>query len=240
MVGGIVAFFSSVDALADATPVVIAVAATAGGTLLVFGPWLWRMTDELAAERRERIRTQEREEISAHLHDSVLQTLALIQRTDDPKRMITLARGQERELRNWLYGQDRVGEPDGLREALEAVAVRTEQLHDVPVDIVVVGDAAMSDATRAMAQAAAEATGNAARHSGAGKVSMFAEVGEDGIDVFVTDQGKGFEPDEVAEDRRGLRESIVARMARHGGVATVTTAAGEGTEVHLHLPKEPT
>jgi signal transduction histidine kinase len=239
MVGGVVAFFGSVDALADITPVVVAVAATAGGTLLVFGPWLWRMTDDLTMERRERIRTQERAEISAHLHDSVLQTLALIQRSDDPRRMVTLARGQERELRTWLYGRADGREPDGLRSALESVAARTEQLHDVPVEIVVVGDVPTTDAIRAVVQAAAEAAGNAARHSGASKVSIFAEVGPDGVDVFVTDQGKGFVVADVAEDRRGVRESIVARMIRHAGEATVTSSPGEGTEVHLHLPREP-
>jgi signal transduction histidine kinase len=237
LVGGIVGFFASVEALSDATPVVIAVSATAGGTLLLFGPWLWRMAGELTDERRERIRSQERAEISAHLHDSVLQTLALIQRSDDAKRMVTLARAQERELRSWLYGGPQSG-PDGFRAALEDAAARVEGLYDLPVEVVVVGDTPLTGGLRAVIHAATEAANNAARHSGAQRISLFAEVLPSGIDVFVTDQGRGFDPAAVPKDRRGLTESIVARMKRHGGSATVSSAAGEGAEIHLHMPLE--
>jgi signal transduction histidine kinase/phage shock protein PspC (stress-responsive transcriptional regulator) len=216
---------------------VVAVAVTGVGLTLVFSPWIWRLAKDLSSERRERIRQEERAEMAAHLHDSVLQTLALIQRTDDPKRMVTLARSQERELRTWLYERSPdVGE--NLTTLLRSTADRVEADFDIPVEFVNVGDVVADEGIRALAAAAGEAITNAAKHSGADRISVYAEVSDDGIDVFVADHGKGFDPDTVDGDRRGIAESIVGRMERHGGSVEVTSEPGEGTEVHLHLNKE--
>jgi signal transduction histidine kinase len=232
MLAGVSLFVASLDRFEIIAPIVIAAAMAAIGFMLVFGPWAWRVTAELAAERRARIRFEERSEMAAHLHDSVLQTLALIQRADDSKKMVTLARAQERELRAWLFG----GSPDGnetLRTAIQSAADRVEAGYDVPVEVVLVGDHPIDEATTAIAQAAAEAMANAARHAKVHHVSVFVEATPAAVDVFVSDQGDGFDLATVPHDRRGIGESIRGRMARIGGTATITTAPGEGTEVHL-------
>jgi signal transduction histidine kinase len=174
--------------------------------------------------------------MAAHLHDSVLQTFALIQRTDDPKKMVTLARSQERELRSWLFDEEAT-DTQTLRGALADAANSVEEAHDVPVRIVVVGDSSLpSDKQAALVGAATEAMLNAAKHSGADRVSVFAETNDGTVEVFVTDQGKGFDVDGVDDDRRGLAESIRGRMNRHGGKAEVDSEVGVGTEVHLTMP----
>ncbi len=232
MVGGVTFLLSSIDAIEQAGFVALAVAATAAGLFLLLGPWIFRLADNVRAERRERIRSDERAEVAAHLHDSVLQTLSLIQRTDDPRRMSTLARAQERELRSWLYGTE--GRPGRLHAAIREQANRAEHEYDVPVDVVAVGDdAALTERTRALVDAAGEAITNAAKHSGSDKVSVFVERGDDQIEVFVSDQGSGFDPAAVDEDRHGIASSIKGRMRRSGGGAEVTSTPGEGTEVRL-------
>ncbi|MFO7549483.1 MAG: PspC domain-containing protein [Acidimicrobiia bacterium] len=218
--------------------VMVAVLVTGAGLLLVLGPWLWRLAQDLGVERRERIRQEERAEMAAHLHDSVLQTLALIQRTEDPRRMATLARGQERELRRWLYERSPHDGSAVLSSALQAVAERVETDHDVPVEVVTVGDVPIDDRMQSLVQAAGEAITNAAKHSGARRVSVYAEVSDGTVEVWVADQGDGFDPEAVPTHRRGISESIVGRMRRHGGSAEVTAEPGEGTEVHLVLPRE--
>lgn len=236
LAAGLAAFLAANEALSFRAlgPVLVAVAATAAGLALLLGPWVVRLARQLAVERRERIRSEERAEMAAHLHDSVLQTLALIQRSAEPREMATLARAQERELRAWLYG---VGsEPGSLRAGLEQAAARTEELQRVPVDVVVVGDAPLDDALRALVHAASEAMSNAARHSGAERVSVYAEVESDEISVYVADGGAGFDIDAVSDDRLGIAESIHGRMARHGGSSSVVSEPGEGTEVTLRLP----
>jgi signal transduction histidine kinase len=197
-----------------------------------------RLAGDLAAERRDRIRSEERSEMAAHLHDSVLQTLALIQRSDDPKKMVTLARSQERELRSWLYSSAQDNGDETLSRALEAAATRVERAHDVPVEVVVVNDVPVSNGVDAVVKAASEAMHNAAKHSTAGRVSVYAEAVGGMLDVFVTDQGAGFDLDVVPDDRHGIRDSIIGRMERHGGTAAITSEAGEGTEVHLEMPLE--
>ena len=201
-----------------------------------FGPWVWRMMNELSDERRSRIRTEERAEMAAHLHDSVLQTLALIQRTDDPKRMITLARAQERDLRNWLYSNDESAAV-GLRQALGTMATAVEEKHNVPVEVVVVGDMPLNDRSSALVAAAGEATTNAAKHAGTSKVSVFAEVRDDEAEIFITDLGEGFDPNTIEDDRHGIVDSIIGRMKRQGGEAEINSEPGEGTEVRLTLPR---
>jgi signal transduction histidine kinase len=211
-------------------------AAAAGAVLLVVGPWLWRLAVERDAERTARIRTEERADVAARVHDSVLQTLALIQRhAEEPRRVASLARRQERELRGWLYGTAGL---DGhtLVAALASAAADVEELHGVRVELASAGDCELTDPVQQLVLAAREAMTNAAKFSGADEVAVYAEAGADGVDVFVRDRGTGFDRATVPATRRGIAESIEGRMTRSGGVATVTSAPGEGTEVELTLP----
>lgn len=223
----------------------VAVLATAVGAGLLFGPWIVRLAAELREERRERIRTEERAEVAAHLHDSVLQTLALIQKqADAPREVVRLARGQERQLRTWLYGasgygagkSDRGGSAQRLSEALAEVCGEVEDTFAISVQHVTVGDVELSEPIVAVVQAAREAMVNAAKHAGVQEVSVYAEVEPGKVSVFVRDRGKGFDPDAVPADRHGLADSIRGRMTRNGGRCEVRTAIGEGTEVRLEMP----
>ncbi len=236
LIGGLAVFAANVGPIYEIGPVVLAVALTGIGILVAFGPWVTRLARDLGTERRERIRQEERAELAAHLHDSVLQTLALIQRSDDPARMSILARHQEAELRDWLYGNAPLDGADLLSTALRASARRIEADHQVPIDVVVVGDHPIDEGTRALLGAANEAMVNAAKHSGADRVSLYFEAEEDGLVVYVTDQGKGFETSEVAGDRRGITESIRARVERVGGEVEIESEPGEGTEVVIRMP----
>jgi signal transduction histidine kinase/phage shock protein PspC (stress-responsive transcriptional regulator) len=222
--------------LAQAWSVLVAVAVTTAGLALVLGPFLWRLGRQVGDERRARIRSQERAEMAAHLHDSVLHTLALIQRTPDPRLVASLARGQERELRAWLAGRSQA-DAARLSTAIDVMAGRVERLHAVPVEAVVVGEAPLDEQGRAIVDAAGEAAANAARHAAAKAVSVYVEVEQDQISAFVRDEGKGFDPDAVPADRRGIAESIVGRMRRHGGSAVITSEPGEGTEVAMQVPR---
>lgn len=223
--------------LAEARGALIAGALGIGGIALVVGPWVWRLAQELAEERAERVRTQERADVAAHLHDSVLQTLALIQKNaGDPHTVARLARSQERDLRTWLFSEDRL---DGatVASALRAVAAEIEDAHGISVDVVTVGDAPLSDELRPIVGASREALANAAEHAEVSRVDVYAEVGPELVEVFVRDRGRGFDPESVAPDRHGVRHSILDRMTRHGGTAVVRSAPGEGTEVRLRLPR---
>jgi signal transduction histidine kinase/phage shock protein PspC (stress-responsive transcriptional regulator) len=218
----------------------LALAIAVVGLLLLLGPWILSLVSDLGSERRERIRSQERADVAAHLHDSVLQTLALLQKNaDDPAAVATLARRQERELRAWLYG-DEVSPGGSLAAALRDVRTDVEADHRLPVELVVVGDAPLdpggSPGLVALVRATREAVVNAAKHAGVDRVDVYAEVGSDAVEVFVRDRGVGFDPDAIAEDRMGLRGSIVGRVERHGGTARVRSAPGDGTEVALTMP----
>jgi signal transduction histidine kinase len=241
VIAGVTAFLAAHDALAQARSGALAIGATLVGALLVTGPWLFRLVRELTAERRARIREHERAEVAAHVHDSVLQTLALIQsQATDPDAVRRLARRQERELRDWLYSPAPAAADDAtpmFASALRAAAADVEDSHGISIDVVVVGDAAVDDAVSATVAAAREAMVNAAKSSGAVVVSVFAEVGASGVEVFVRDRGHGFDLDAVPADRRGIRDSIVGRMARHGGTATVRSG-DTGTEVALTLARK--
>jgi signal transduction histidine kinase len=205
--------------------------------LLVVGPWIWRLARERAAERAERIRTQERAELAARVHDSVLQTLALIQRdAADPRRVATLARRQERELRTWLYRDPSRTDGESLVGAIEAAATEIEELHGVRVEVASSGDRPLDEHLSALVLAAREAMANAAKFSGADEVSVYAEAGDAGATVFVRDRGVGFDRAAVPPDRRGIVESIEGRLERHGGAARVSSAVGAGTEVELSMP----
>ncbi len=202
--------------------------------LVVVGPWFVRLARSLSFERAARIREQERAELAAHLHDSVLQTLALIQtRAGETREVAALARRQERELRRWLFERPRADAGDSLRAALEKVAVEVEERHRVPIETVLVGDCRLDTQLEALVQAAREALINAAKFAGSEHVDLFAEVQPERVEVFVRDRGVGFDPQDIAPDRRGVRDSIVGRLVRYGGRATVHSAPGEGTEVEL-------
>jgi signal transduction histidine kinase len=207
------------------------------GLALVVGPWVFRLSSDLSAERAERIRSQERADVAAHLHDSVLQTLALIQKSsDDPATVARLARAQERDLRSWLYSGEST-DASTVAGALRSLAAEVEDTHGVSVDVVAVGDCSLDEPLRPVVAATREAVTNAAKHAGTGRVDVYAEIGAAAVDVYVRDRGAGFDPDTVAEDRFGVRRSILDRMQRHGGTAQVRSAPGEGTEVRLHLPR---
>jgi signal transduction histidine kinase len=215
---------------------VLAPGAVAGALLLLCGPWLWRLALERDAERAARIRTEERADVAARVHDSVLQTLVLIQRhAHDPRRVSSLARRQERELRGWLYADQPLGD-DGtsLVAALTAAAADVEELHGVWVEIASSGDASPDNA---LVLAAREAMTNAAKFADVQEFDVYAEVSEDEIAVFVRDRGVGFDPEAVPDDRQGIRESIKGRLERAGGSATVTSRPGGGTEVELRVPR---
>jgi signal transduction histidine kinase len=236
LIGGLAVFAANVGPILEIGPVVLAVALTGIGILVGFGPWVTRLARDLGTERRERIRQEERAEMAAHLHDSVLQTLALIQRSDDPARMSILARHQETELRDWLYGNAPLDGADLLSTALKASARRIESDHQVPIDVVVVGDHPLDEGGKALLGAASEAMVNAAKHSGAERISLFFEAEDDELVVYVTDQGKGFDATGIAQDRRGIAESIKSRLERVGGEADIESEPGEGTEVVLRMP----
>lgn len=218
-----------------------------GRTLLLLGasvaalvlavlPWIIRVRQTLAEARQEAMLADARADMAAHLHDSVLQTLALIQRqANDPKKVTALARRQERELRQWLYGDAPSG--GSLVEALTAELLDVEDTHGVDVELVSVGDAELTPELAAVVRASREAMVNAAKHSGAERVDVFAEADEDLVSVFIRDRGKGFDLAEIDDDRMGVRASIVERVKRAGGRAIIRTAPGEGTEVRLELPR---
>jgi len=216
------------------TAVVVAVALA-----LILAPFLWRLGRTLAAERAERIRSQERAELAAHVHDSVLQTLTLVQkRAGDPREVAALARRQERELRDWLADDGRRRGEKSFEAALQAAAEAVEDDHRVVIDTVIVGDCEIDAPVEALLGAAREALQNAARHAGeAGPIRLYAEVRERRVEVFVRDRGPGFDPAAVPADRQGVRESIIGRMRRAGGSADVRSVPGGGTEVALGLDR---
>jgi signal transduction histidine kinase/phage shock protein PspC (stress-responsive transcriptional regulator) len=239
VVSGIAVFLAANNALEATRQVVLAVLVTAAGLALILFPWIRRLVDELATERRQRIRSEERAEVAAHIHDSVLQTLTLIQRNADrPKELVALARRQERELRSWLYGADERLAPGSLAAAVSAMVEEVEAVHGIEVDVVTVGDCPVDDRVDALVSAAREAVVNAAKHAGVAVVSVFVEAEDDCVTAFVRDRGAGFDPSAVPADRRGIAESIRQRVQRHGGRATITSEPGGGTEVQLEVPRK--
>ncbi|MFJ9338265.1 PspC domain-containing protein [Streptomyces sp. NPDC101733] len=214
------------------------------GVALLAGPWLIRMTQDLSEERLMRIRAQERAEVAAHVHDSVLHTLTLIQRNaEDAGEVRRLARAQERELRNWLYkpegtGKDEAEEPATFAEAVKKTAAEVEDHHGVPIEVVLVGDCPLDEKLAAQIQAAREAMVNAAKYGGeGGPVQVYAEVEGRTVFVSVRDRGPGFDIDAVPDDRMGVRESIIGRMQRNGGTARLRSAPDGGTEVELEMER---
>jgi signal transduction histidine kinase len=236
VIGGLVGFLATRGELANARSGLLSTIVVVGGLALLSSPWWVSMTTDLRAERTARIRSQERAEVAAHLHDSVLQTLTLIQKaSSSPHEVTRLARGQERELRNWLYAERH--DVGTFASALERAAAEVEDVLSVPVDVVVVGDCPLDERVGALVAAAREAVVNAAKHSGTPSVDVYAEVEPALVSVFVRDRGKGFDPSTVPEDRHGLSGSVVGRMERHAGTAVVRSTPGSGTEVRLELPR---
>jgi signal transduction histidine kinase/phage shock protein PspC (stress-responsive transcriptional regulator) len=246
VLAGVAAFLAAHDALAQARAGALAILATLAGVLLVAGPWLLRLARDLGQERRARIREQERAAVAAHVHDSVLQTLALLQaRAADPTAVRSLARRQERDLRAWLYGPGQAEAADEsvhrtLAAELRAVCAEIEDDTAVNVDVVIVGDLDLDDRLRDLVAAAREAVLNATKHSGTSAVSLYAEVEPDRTAVWVRDRGRGFDPATVEPDRHGLRDSISGRLDKLGGTSRIRTSPGNGTEVELVLPRHGT
>jgi signal transduction histidine kinase len=248
---GIAVFLARSVNLDQAQFALLAVVAALGGVAVLTVPFWLRLVRDLGEERTQRIRTEERAEIAAHLHDSVLQTLALIQKqADAPREVLRLARGQERQLRGWLYGPSGYGggrppgdghgdAPTVLSEALARACGEVEDTFAIKVQHVVVGDCPIDERLSSLVYAAREATVNAAKHAEVGEVSVYAEVEPESVEIFVRDRGKGFDPATVPEDRHGLADSIRGRMERNGGELRLRTGPGEGTEVHLSMPREP-
>jgi len=239
VIGAGLLFLSSNDflgGLRDAALTSVVVVVAVG---LILAPFLWRLGRNLATERAERVRSEERAEVAAHLHDSVLQTLTLMQkRADDPREVAALARKQERELRDWLAGGDRRASEGNFAAALRSAAEKIEDDHRVAVEVVVVGDAPLDERAEAALGAAREALLNAAKHAAEpGPIRVYAEIGPDAIEVFVRDHGAGFDLGTVPADRRGVRESIIGRMVRAGGRAEVRAVPDGGTEVGITIAR---
>jgi signal transduction histidine kinase len=236
VVGSVVLFAVRHGSLSDVYDVLVAAGIGVVGLTVVLGPWVYRLTSDLAAERAERVRTQERADLAAHLHDSVLQTLALIQKNaGDSATVARLARSQERDLRAWLF---ETGTEDGgtLVAALRGIVREIEDTYGVDVELVSVGDCDLDDTLAPVVAAAREATVNAAKHARSPVVDLYSEVGGSAVEVFVRDRGTGFDPDSIPADRQGVRNSIVDRMSRHGGTAEIRSTPGAGTEVRLKMP----
>jgi signal transduction histidine kinase len=244
--GGLVAFLAQKVHPGEAGQVLLGSTVVLAGVGVVVAPWLLRMWRDLDSERRERIRSQERAEVAAHVHDSVLHTLTLIQRNaHDVREVQRLARAQERDLRAWLY-EPKADAEQALAAAVRKAAAEVEDHHGMPIEVVCVGDCPLDDRLGAMLQAAREAMVNAAKYADGepgdeartSSLSVYAEVAGDDVSIFVRDRGRGFDLATIPQDRMGLRESIIGRMERNGGKAEIRTAPGEGTEVRLEMRRD--
>ncbi|MEW2497802.1 MULTISPECIES: ATP-binding protein [Streptomyces] len=241
---GVSAIFVLQGSTAHLGSVLQATLAVLVGITLLAGPYVIRMTQDLSEERLMRIRAQERAEVAAHVHDSVLHTLTLIQRNaENAGEVRRLARAQERDLRAWLYkpegtGKDEDEQPDTLAEAVRRNAAEVEDKHGVPIEVVVVGDCPLDERLGAQMQAAREAMVNAAKYGGeGGAVQVYAEVEGRSVFVSVRDRGPGFDLDAIPADRMGVRESIIGRMERNGGTARLRAVPDGGTEVELEMER---
>ncbi len=245
---GIVVGATGLYLLLDGHPATAAVLPVGGALLvmaaivLIFGPWWIAIVRDLMSERQARVLAEDRARMAAHVHDSVLQTLALIQRSaDDPGHVVRLARAQEHELRSWLFEGRAPGtigdDATTLGEGINLLQRQVEADHGITVHVVVVGDCPLSEGLRGLLDAAREAAVNAAKWSGAPQVSLYAEVETDTVTVFVRDRGRGFDPDNVPDDRQGIAQSMRARLARFGGSTAIRSAPGQGAEVELSVPR---
>jgi len=212
------------------------------GALVMFAPWWLQNVRDLSSERRSRVRAEERAALVAHVHDSVLQTLTLIERSsNDPNEVLRLARAQERDLRAWLFAPDLIGVSKGdastFAEQLHVLQNDVERDYGVRIELVIVGDCLADQRISDIVAAAREAAVNAARWSGIDHLSVYGEVEADEISMFVRDTGNGFDLDAVAADRKGLTHSIHERVRQAGGTSTIRSTPGEGTEVSIILQR---
>lgn len=237
LLAGVLSLAQRTGGLANVGASASAIAVVVGGLAMFGAPAFGRLLRSLDDERALRIREDERANVAAHLHDSVLQSLVLIQRSDDPKRMANLARRQERQLRSWLYGGVQQGEPASLHAAIDALTVEVESDHEIRVEAVVVGDQPLDEQARVLVAALREALVNAARHADVDRVDVFVEADEAELTGYVRDTGCGFDPAAIPDDRRGITESIVGRVRRSGGGVTLTSRPGVGTEIELRVPR---
>ena len=237
LVAGLASLASQTGGIGAVGASASAIAVVVGGLAMFGAPALGRLLRDLDEERSMRIREDELARVSAHLHDSVLQSLVLIQRSDDPRRMANLARRQERELRAWLYGDIPAGEPTTLHTAIEALTTEIENDHDIRIEAVIVGDQPLDDAARTLLAALREAIVNSAQHAGVGRIDVFVEADDAELTGFVRDTGKGFDTTAIPTGHRGISDSIVGRVERVGGTAAITSHAGVGTEVELCIPR---
>ena len=237
MVGGLTAAVASTRSLGGLWTTLLAAAVLTAGLALVVAPFVQRLAGDVADERRERIRAEERADLAAHLHDSVLQTLTLIQnRAADPKVASALARQQERELRRWLYADHVADHDTSFREALAVAAAEVEDQYGVTIECIQVGETTIDPRVRAVLAATREAMVNAAKFAGTPLVTVYAEVGNHHVEVNVRDRGVGFVPAAVPPDRRGIADSIVGRIERVDGTTVIRTGPGAGTEVRIGVP----
>lgn len=237
LLAGVTSLASRTGGLSNVGSSAAAIAVVVGGLAMFAAPAIGRLVRALDEERALRIREDERAAVAAHLHDSVLQSLVLIQRSGDPRSMAALARRQERQLRSWLYGDRERGDPTSVHAAIEVLTAEIEADHDVRIEAVVVGDQPLDDTARTLLAALREAVVNAARHAAATRVDVFVEIDDAELTSFVRDAGCGFDPGRVPADRRGISDSIVGRLQRAGGTATLTSSPGAGTEVELRIPR---
>jgi signal transduction histidine kinase len=237
LLAGVLSLAQRTGGLANVGASASAIAVVVGGLAMFAAPAFGRLLRSLDDERALRIREDERANLAAHLHDSVLQSLVLIQRSDDPKRMANLARRQERQLRSWLYGGAQQGELVSLHAAIDALTVEIESDHDIRVEAVVVGDQPLDEQARVLVAALREALVNAARHADVDRVDVFVEADDAELTGYVRDTGRGFDPAVIPNDRRGISESIVGRVERSGGGVTLTSRPGAGTEIELRVPR---
>jgi signal transduction histidine kinase len=239
VISGLIGFLAARDELRAARPGLAAAGIILLGLGVIGTPWLLRLVRELDAERQERGRRAARDDIAARMHDSVLHSLALIQRSAaDPHQVQRLARSAERELRTWLDATPEAAQTRTLSTGLAKVAAEVEDAFGVPIEVVRVGeDLPLGERTLAALQAGREAMLNAASHSGAPGISVYAEAEPDRLSIFVRDRGKGFSLDDIPPDRLGVRQAIIGRMDRAGGTALIRSAPGEGTEVEIQVSK---
>ena len=222
-----------------ASPALVGSLILIAGVLVGLAPWWLTTLNDLSGERRERVRVEERANVAAHLHDSVLQTLTLIERSAGDAEVVTrLARNQERELRAWLFNPGAPSDQPGTYAAqLREMEAQVENDWGVKIELVTVGDLYLDDDVAALVAAGREAAVNAAQWSGASTVSIYAEVEPATVSLFVRDQGRGFDLESVPADRRGIELSIRQRVQRHGGSVSIKSSPGAGTEVELVLPR---
>ncbi|MDR6938631.1 PspC domain-containing protein [Arcanobacterium hippocoleae] len=227
---------------------------------LVFYPAVLRLKFSLRETAAQKARESVRADMAAHLHDSVLQSLALIRaRADDADAVRTLARLQEQDLRKYLYSE-RQNEDTSTAALLREIAQELERRYQKEINTVITGDCKPDTSVRAVLAATREAITNACKYGGEKEVSLYAELrqtmagqksGEtvqqahlavqkdhlilrQSIEVWIRDRGPGFDPHTIAPDRAGIRDSIIGRLRRIGGSAEIRSPLQSGgTEVHL-------